>query len=504
MTYRELDEQSDTVAANLVKAGVGADDAVGVHLPNIGEFLVAYFGILKAGGVMVPMNVLLKGPEIAFYLRDSTARTCITWAPFAAEARAGAVEAGIDRLYVVAAPGLPAPEAGRAPTHAGTGPVLTSWSDLLDTSAIVTGRRVFAPRQPDDTAVLLYTSGTTGRPKGAELSHIQLYMNADIPGRLFKMSADDVAITVLPLFHVFGLSSILNTVVRFNATMVLIPRFDAGAVLDAIAETQATVFMGVPTMFIGLLHHPNVEKYDVSSLRIAISGGAPIPAEVIDAFEATFGIYILEGYGLSETASTATFNRSFEERRVYSVGKPTWGVEVEVWDDDGITVPRGKDHIGELVIRGYNVMKGYFGMPEATAEAFAGGWFHTGDLGYQDEDGFLFIVDRKKELIIRGGYNVYPREVEEVLYAHPAVAEVAVIGVPDDRLGEEVKAFVVLKPGQVATSEALIDYTKEQLAAYKYPRSIEFLDSLPKGPTGKILKRELPLSQPGVTDTPRQ
>jgi long-chain acyl-CoA synthetase len=316
-------------------------------------------------------------------------------------------------------------------------------------------------------------------------------MNADIPGRLFDQESDDVVMAVLPLFHVFGLASILNAAVRFGSSIVLVPRFAAGDVLEAIQAFRVTIFMGVPTMYIALLHAPDVDRYDLTSLRIGVSGGAPIPAEVIDGFEARFGVVILEGYGLSETASTTTFNRSVSERRVYSVGKPTWGVEVEVWDEAGQALPAGKDHVGELVIRGYNVMKGYFNQPAATEDAFAGGWFHSGDLGYRDEDGFFFIVDRKKELIIRGGYNVYPREVEEVLYAHPAVAEAAVVGVPDDRLGEEVKAFVALKPGAQATPEELIAFSRERVAAYKYPRSVVLLPALPKGPTGKILKREL-------------
>jgi long-chain acyl-CoA synthetase len=244
-------------------------------------------------------------------------------------------------------------------------------------------------------------------------------------------------------------------------------------------------------MYIALLNHPDRGAYDLSSLRVGVSGGAPIPAEVIDEFERAFGILILEGYGLSETASTTTFNVSAEERRVYSVGKPIYGVEVQVWDAEGRARPPGREHVGELVVRGVNVMRGYHGQPAATAEAMAGGWFHTGDLGYIDVDGFVFVVDRKKELIIRGGYNVYPREVEDVLYTHPAVAEAAVVGVPDERLGQEVKAFVALRPGQRATEEELIGHVRERVASYKYPRSVEFREHLPMNATGKILKREL-------------
>jgi long-chain acyl-CoA synthetase len=454
--------------------GVVPGDMVGIQLPNIPQFLVSYFGVLKAGATAVPMNVLLKAPEVAFYLGDSGAKVLITFAGFLADAAKGAAEAGVKDVFAV---GLPEGNDSAKPFEA-----------LL---ANAPEHPVFESREPQDTAVIIYTSGTTGKPKGAELSHFTLYMNSDIPGRLFDMQDNDVVITALPLFHVFGLSSVMNVAVRFGGTMSLIPRFDAGTVLETIQRDRATIFEGVPTMFVALLHHPDLASYDVSTLRMAVSGGAPIPAEVMDAFEAKFGVVILEGYGLSETASTTTFNVSAEERKAYSVGKPIWGTETQIWGEDGRPLPRGKDNVGELVTRGAHVMTGYLNRPEATAEAFAGGWFHTGDLGYQDEDGFFFIVDRKKELIIRGGYNVYPREIEEVLYAHPAVAEVAVIGVPDDRLGEEVHAVVALKSGQQASEADLISFCKERLAAYKYPRSVAFRDALPKNATGKILKKEL-------------
>jgi long-chain acyl-CoA synthetase len=378
---------------------------------------------------------------------------------------------------VAALPGMPRPSVGRP------------FEQLL--AAPVLGRPPMHQTDPGDTAVIVYTSGTTGRPKGAELTHFQLFMNADTPGRLFGIRDDDVVLTALPLFHVFGMSSILDLCVRFAATMSLIPRFDAATALEAIQRDRITVFEGVPTMFIAVLNHPDRDRYDVSSLRVGVSGGAPIPAEVIDEFERVFDLVILEGYGLSETASTTTFNISAEERRVYSVGKPIYGVEVEIWNTEGSPQPPGREHIGEIVVRGFNVMRGYHNHPEATAEAMAGGWLHTGDLGYVDVDGFLFVVDRTKDLIIRGGYNVYPREVEDVLYTHPAVAEAAVVGVPDDRLGEEVKAFVALKPGRSATERELIEHVKERVASYKYPRSVEFREHLPMNATGKILKREL-------------
>jgi long-chain acyl-CoA synthetase len=475
MTYAQVDALSDQLAAGLQERGLRPGDAVGLQLPNIPQFLVAYFGILKAGAVVVPMNILLKAPEVAFYLGDANARAFITWAGVLHDAAKGAAEAGVPDVFVV----------GDAPDTQATMP----FARLLVTP--VTGERPFVAREATDTAVIIYTSGTTGRPKGAELMHFQLYMNADIPGRLFDVREDDIIITVLPLFHVFGLSSILNIAVRFGCTMSLIPRFDAGTVLAAIQRHHATIFEGVPTMFMALLQHPQLDQYDVGSLRVAISGGAAIPAQVLDAFEDRFGVVILEGYGLSETASTTTFNRSATERRSYSVGRPIWGAELQIWDDEARPLPPGRDNVGELVTRGFHIMKGYLNSPEATAEAFAGGWLHTGDLGYVDDDGFVFIVDRKKELIIRGGYNVYPREVEEVLYSHPAIAEAAVIGIPDQQLGEEVKAFVALQPGQEMIESELIAYCKERVAAYKYPRVIEFRDELPKSATGKVLKKQL-------------
>jgi len=474
ISYAQLDALSDRVAAHLTAAGLAPGDRVGLQLPNIPQFVIAYFGILKAGGVVVPMNPLLKAPEIEFQLRDSGARALVTFGAFLDEAAKAAESAEVGSLYVVTDSGEPRAGLAFDALLAGDppGPQLAAVS-------------------PASPAVIIYTSGTTGTPKGAVLSHFTLYMNADISGRLFEFDERDVVIVALPLFHIFGLSSIMNICVRLGGTMSLVPRFDASAVLEQIQRDRVTIFEGVPTMFVALLQAPGLERYDLSSLRVAVSGGAPIPGEVIDSFERRFGVTILEGYGLSETSSTTTFNISAAERKVYSVGKPIWSVSVQIWDERGRPLPPGPEHVGEIVVRGPNVMTGYHNNPEATAQAFAGGWFHTGDLGYFDEDGFLFIVDRIKDLIIRGGYNVYPREVEEVIYAHPAVAEAAVIGVPDPRLGEEVHAIVAVKAGRSLTEPELIEFVKQRMAAYKYPRTIEFRDSLPKGATGKILKKDL-------------
>ena len=474
LTYRELDLASDRLAAGLAAAGIEPGDRVALQLPNIPQFLISYFGILKAGGVVVPLNVLLRAPEVAYHLSDSGARTLSTWAGVLAEAAKGAEAAGMDAIYAV----------GHTDDPAGARP----FERLLGSTA---PPREMVTRQPTDTAVIIYTSGTTGRPKGAELTHMQLYMNADIPGRLFDVQPDDIVITVLPLFHVFGLSSILDVCVRFGCTMSLIPRFTPAAVLTAVQRDRATIFEGVPTMFADLLAYPQLDDFDLSSLRTAISGGASIPAPVLDAFEERFGLVILEGYGLTETASTTTFNISADERRAYSVGKPVWGTQTQVWDGRGRPLPPGPENVGEVVTRGMHVMKGYWHNPEATADTFTGDWLHTGDLGYFDEDGFLFIVSRKKELIIRGGYNVYPSEIENVLHSHPAVAEAAVVGVPDERLGEEVMAVIIRRPSVDLLEHELTAYCRERLAAYKCPRVFRFRSELPKNTLGKVLKDEL-------------
>jgi len=475
-TYAQVDEISGRIATSLLDLGLTRGQVVAVQLPNLPQFIFTYFGLLKAGLVMCPLNPLLRAPEIAYYLEDSDAKMLITFTMFAEEALKGASQAGGVTTYVVDMPG------------GGERPAGTRHFDELY-AGVDTGE--VEPTNADDTAVIIYTSGTTGRPKGAELTHFQLYMNCTVSGEVFGFDDDDVGLAVLPLFHVFGLSSVLNVNVRYGGTLVLVPRFQPEPVLDLIERHRCTIFSGVPTMYFELLR-ADLAQRDVSSLRRGVSGGDAIPGEVIKAFEEKFhGLVILEGYGLSETASTATFNVSAEQRKVRSIGKPIWGVEIRVLDTDEQPLPPGTQNVGEIVIRGHNVMKGYYKNPEATEEAFRGGWFHTGDLAYADEDGYLFIVDRKKDLIIRGGFNVYPREIEDVLYGHPAIAEAAVIGRPDEKLGQEVVAVVVLKQGANVTSDDVVSYCKERLAAYKYPRAVRIVAELPKGPTGKILKKEL-------------
>ena len=465
VSYAGLNEATARFAGLLRERGVGLGDRVGIMLPNVPYFAVAYYGVLRAGGAVVPMNVLLKQREVAFYLGDPGAKLVFAWHEFAEPAQAGAAQA--DAECVIVAPG--------------------EFEQLLATIDPVND---VADRAGDDTAVILYTSGTTGKPKGAELSHANMAHNADVSVGLFGLDRESVVLGALPLFHAFGQTCGLNATVRAGGCLELISRFDPARVFDAIQKHRVTVFEGVPTMYSALLHHPERDKFDVSSLNVCASGGAALPVEVLRGFEKAFGCKVLEGYGLSETSPVASFNPPDRERRPGSIGIPVQGVEMRVVDEQRNPVAQGE--VGEIAIRGENLMKGYWNRPEATAEAIdEQGWFYTGDMAKVDEEGYYFIVDRKKDMIIRGGYNVYPREVEEVLYEHPAVREAAVIGLPHDSLGEEVAAAVTLKPDAEITAAELRDYCRSEIAAYKYPRRVWIVDELPKGPTGKILKREI-------------
>src|SRR5712692_2286789 len=429
LTYSQLREAAGQVTSLLISAGIAPGDRVGIMLPNVPAFPIVFYGALGAGAVVVPMNPLLKSREVAYYLGDSGAKVLFAWHAAASEAAKGAAETGA-RVVEVAEPGLSALLADLAPAPART--------DQAD----------------DDDAVILYTSGTTGRPKGAELTHANLTRNAGLTAAtLLNAGPDDVVMGCLPLFHVFGLTCGLNATIIGGGTLTLLPRFDPGKALDVIGRDGVTIFEGVPTMYAAMLHHPARAEADVSSLRTCVSGGAAMPAEIMRGFEQAFGCVILEGYGLSETSPVASFNHPDRVRKPGSIGTPVEGVQMRLVDEAGQTVPDGE--IGEIVIRGHNVMKGYWNKPEATAEAFTDGWFRTGDMARVDEGDYYYIVDRKKDLIIRGGYNVYPREIEEVLHEHPAVAEVAVIGMPHPELGEEVGAAVALKPGASATPEDL-------------------------------------------------
>jgi long-chain acyl-CoA synthetase len=465
MTYQALDEASARVAGLLATRGLRPGGRVGVALPNVVEFAVIYYGVLRAGGVVVPMNPLLKSREVAYYLRDSQADLIFVWHAMADEASGGAELEQVET-------------------------VLVDPDGFDDVLALVPPIPDVVERHDEDTAVILYTSGTTGHPKGAELTHANLTRNTEIAvADLLALSPDDVIFGGLPLFHSFGQTCTLNAAIATGACLSLLPRFDPAQALALLTRDRITAFTGVPTMYGALLGHPDKAAYDLSALRVCISGGAAMPVEVMRGFESAFGCIVLEGYGLSETSPIASFNHPDKQRKPGSIGTPVRGVEMRVENDEGEEVTQGE--VGEIAIRGHNVMKGYWRRPEDTASAIHDGWFRTGDLGMVDKDGYFSIVDRKKDLILRGGYNVYPREIEEVLYEHPAVAEAAVIGVPHPDLGEEVAAAVTLKPGATITAEELRDQVKSQVAAYKYPRHVWFVDALPKGPTGKIVKREI-------------
>ncbi|WP_392958163.1 long-chain fatty acid--CoA ligase [Streptomyces sp. LN245] len=486
MTYAELDTAARQVAGLLRSRGIEPGDKVALSCPNLPWFPVVYYGILKAGAVVVPLNVLLKGREIAYHLADSDAKAYFCFEG-TSELRTGQEgwdgfnETGsCDHFFLLTA----------APTE--TSPIPGT---RTLTSALAGRSTEFetAATEADDTAVILYTSGTTGRPKGAELTHANLVLNALTCHKMFGEVGHDVHLIALPLFHSFGQVVQMNAGLAARATLVLLPRFHAGSALALMRHHAVTFFAGVPTMYAALLAEdvPEAERAEIAgNLRIAGSGGSALPVETHRRFEERFGVTVLEGYGLSETSPAVTFTPRGEPARPGSVGRPVWGVEVDLIAEDGTPV-KGPDAIGEIVVRGHNVMKGYYNRPEATSEVLRDGWFRTGDLARRDADGWLYVVDRTKDLIIRGGFNIYPREIEEVLLTHPAVSTAAVLGVPHTTHGEEVKACVVLAPGAELTAEELIAWCRERMAGYKYPRLVEFREGLPTNATGKILKREL-------------
>ena len=469
LSYAELDRAARGVAANLQARGIAPGDKVALLVPNVPEFSIAYFGILYAGATVVPINILAAAPEVTYFLEDSDSRLLIVHPLFEEPGRRGAEPLSVP---VVIAEG----------------------EDNEDTVAAMAKTEPLDgphPTSPQDTAVILYTSGTTGKPKGAELTHSNLLMNCAVvvPKLMPPSSEGHRALATLPLFHSFGQTVIQNGMIATGGSITMLARFTPEEAFELIERDRLTVFAGVPTMYFGLLHHRGDRAYDVSSLEICMTGGAPMPVEVMNSFEEKFNVDILEGFGLSETSPISSFNILGKPRRAGSIGYPVWGVELCIVNDADELLP--DDERGEICIRGHNIMKGYLNRPDATKETLRNGWFHSGDIGYRDSDGCYWIVDRKKDMILRGGFNVYPREVEEVLYQHEQVVEAAVIGVPHERHGEEVKAFVALTADAKATPEELQAFCKERLAAYKYPRSVEILAELPKGPTGKILKREL-------------
>ncbi len=492
LSYGKLNALSNQVANALVEMGIGCGDNVALCCPNLPFFPVVYYGIMKTGAAVVPLNILFKPREIAYHLRDSEAKAVFVFEGTPELTLAKTIKEGFDQVetcehivVITSDKNTPSP--------------IENAKTLAEITADKSEEFETFPTKPDDTCAILYTSGTTGQPKGAELTHLNLMTNITttyalhLPVLDFTDSVQKTCLITLPLFHTTGQTVQMNVNLYAGNRIVLLPRFEPQATLDAMEREQVNFWVGVPTMYWALLKYVEENKIDVkpfaANLKVTTSGGAPMPVEVMKDFEKVFGVRVFEGYGLSETSPLATFNHFERPSKYGTVGQPIFGVEVRCVDESDREVKNGER--GEVVIRGSNVMKGYYNRPEATAEAFRNGWFHTGDIGIMDEDGYLSIVDRKKDMILRGGYNIYPRELEEVMITHEAISLVAVIGVPDERLGEEVKAFVVLKQGFDLSEPEIIDWCKTQFATNKYPRSVEICESLPIGSTGKILKREL-------------
>ncbi len=468
-TFEELNRLVDRVASGLSAQGIGKGDRVAILLGNCPQFLISYYGILRTGATVVPINPIFTSREINYILSNSKAKAAI--ASSALQSVLLELKDQLDGLELLLFTESGEPERSFEQ-------FLQNADDYFESVLI----------DDEDIAVILYTSGTTGEPKGAMLTHRNMTSNAEAVCELFELTDKDRSLTVLPIFHVFCMTVCVNASIACGATILLLPKFSPADVIQTIREEKATMFAGVPTMYNFMLQFPEATEEDFSSIRLCVSGGAPIPVELLYKFEERYRVTILEGYGLSESSPVTAFNPLRGIRKPGSIGIDIPGVKNIVVDPEGREVPRGE--VGELIVRGPNVMKGYLGMPEATAATLKNGWLYTGDMAKMDEDGYIFIVDRKKDMILVGGYNVYPREVEEVLYQHPNVIEAAVIGAPDPEYGEIVKAFVVKKQDDLSSDE-IISFCQARLAKYKVPRQIEFLTELPKNTTGKIMRRAL-------------
>jgi long-chain acyl-CoA synthetase len=474
-TNRELLETSKRFARALADLGVAADDKVVVLLANCPEVLVSYAAIWRAGAVAIPVLHVLEAHELAFILKDSAAKAVVTSHDLTAKVQEAIGLAGSPKVTVIGV------TEGKGEVSA---PVL-KYEDLI------TGKPLdsIVAREKDDLAVVLYTSGTTGQPKGVMQSHNNLIANAQNGWNTAKTrDPSESILLVLPLAHTFGLSVVVGGYL-FGGRAVLMRRFHPVEALQLIERFKVAVMSGVPTMFMYMLMLPEQVKFDTSSIRIWIVGAAPMPMEQLQKYEQRYGGQMYVGYGLTEASPTVAVEREGEPRKPGSTGRPVEGVRVKIVDEQGNELPTGQ--VGEVCAAGENITLGYLGRPDATAETFRNGWLHTGDMGYLDEDNYLFIVERKKDLIIRGGLNIYPKDVEEVIYRHPAVRECAVVGVPDLMMGEQVCACIVLKDGAQLTAEEVIEHCQQNLAKYKTPRFVEFLKDLPKTTIGKIQKKEL-------------
>ena len=471
ITYKELNRQVDCLSHGLVHAGLGPGDVCILMVPNSIEWIVAYYALAKMGAVVVPVNFLYRIGELEHIFKDSGARAFIGHKDYLEQPRR--VMEHLPKMNLRIGQGV------------------SPGQEFIPLEELFADEGTFHPypARDDDTFTIIYTSGTTGLPKGAMLTHYNLASNAMTVAGMRSTRPEDVVFGVLPFYHIFGQTSVLNASIYLGLTIRVWPAFNAEELFSAIEEEKSSILIAVPTIFNRLSELADVHPPRRSGLRFCVSGGASLPVQVLRRFEDRFATTIYEGYGLTECSPVCVENPFGRETRPGSIGIPIPGFQARIVNDQDEDVPVGA--VGELIILGPGVMKGYLNQPEATAETLRGGWLHTGDLARMDKDGYIYIVDRKKEMIIRGGYNVYPREIEEILYTHPDVVEAAVVGVPHPDLGEEVAAMVVLREGASATSEELRQFVKERVAPYKYPRRIEPVKELPKGHTGKILKRNL-------------
>ena len=475
-TYGRFDALTDALAGAFYELGIRRGDVVSIYLPNCPQFILAWFALSKIGAVMGPINALFKGEEVAYILDNSEAKGIIATSPLSdvIDAVAGQCPNLKHKIFV----GAEVP------------PGWLSFEELVRSGAALPSVEV----SREDVASIIYTSGTTGRPKGVLLTHWNYITDTAMGAEVVPLNPGDRIIMILPLFHVNAQVATTTVPMMIGATVVLLDHFNPANFWAAVAKYRPVTFSAVPTILQILLNAPGADTADLSSLRYVICGAAPLPVELFHQFEAKFNLHIMEGYGLTEGTCVSSINPYYGVRKIGSIGLPLRGQEMAIMDDAGNLLPDGE--YGEIVIRGPNVMKGYYKNPEATKETIMpDGWLRTGDIGYRDGDGYFWIVDRKKEMIIRGGENIYPREIEEVLHRHPAVAEAAVIGVPSEKYGEEVKAMIVLKPGATATAEEIVSFCRERLADFKVPRYVEFVSSFPKTPTGKIQKKLLKAQQ---------
>ncbi|MBM7702656.1 fatty acid--CoA ligase family protein [Metabacillus iocasae] len=484
VTYGELDASISKFASGLQKLGVKKGDHVALLVGNSPHFIIGLYGAIRMGATVIPINPIYTADEITYILKNGDVKAVIAvdlLLPLLMK-----VTEQISTLeHVILCETPQGKELLQTHGLSTTPSFARAFSSVIE---IGHNEFNFPALDDEDVAVILYTSGTTGKPKGAMLTHFNLYRNAKDVADFLDINEQDRVVATLPMFHVFCLTVSLNAPLMNGGTVLIVPKFSPAEVFRVIKEHEATIFAGVPTMYNFLMQHPEGSKEDVQTLRLCISGGASMPVALLKGFEQKFGVIISEGYGLSEASPVTCFNPLDRERKAGSIGTSIMNVENKIVDESGQEVPVGQ--VGELIVKGPNVMKGYYKMPEETIYTIKDGWLYTGDLARMDEEGYFYIVDRKKDMIIVGGYNVYPREVEEVLYNHEAVMEVAVIGVPDMNFGEAVKCFVVVKD-QSVTEEDLLQYCREHLAKYKVPKEIEFLEELPKNTTGKILRRAL-------------